>query len=363
MAQDFDYYYGSQADQFSFIRIPRVMLTGDTFSTLSIHSKVLYGVLLDRMSLSRKNAWFDEENRVFIIYPIGEIQEDLGFSKKKAMELLSELEKFGLLVKKRRGHGLPNILYVKSFMTGAGSSQISARPLGKTKVMSRGEGMETSDRSFSDSRTPMHGTSRSDDLKTLEVMDSVLQDVPVPTPEEVPNLGHLKNYTEFNQTDMSHIESNHICRTADNTRRRNGGQDDEMRFGEMRAGSDKSSIAADYRSLICENIEYDNLLLTFPNRTELLEGIVDLILETVLCSSEEILIASSYFPTEIVKSKFLKLNYGHIRYVVQCLQANTTKVWNIKKYLMAALFNAPSTIESYYTAEVNHDMYGIAVAK
>ena len=363
MAQDFNYYYGSQADQFSFIRIPRVMLTEDTFSTLSMHSKMLYGVLLDRMSLSRKNAWFDEENRVFIIYPIGEIQEDLGFSKKKAMELLSELEKFGLLVKKRRGHGLPNILYVKSFMTGTGSTQISARRPGQIKVMSRGEGMETSDRSFPDARTPVHDTSRSDDLETLAVMDPALQDVPVSSPEEVPNLGHLKNYTEFNQTDMNHIESNHICRTADNTRRRNGGQDDEMSFDEMRTGLDKSSIAADYRSLICENIEYDNLLLTFPNRTELLEGIVDLILETVLYSSEEIFIASSCFPMEIVKSKFLKLNYGHIRYVVQCLQANTTKVWNIKKYLMAALFNAPSTIESYYTAEVNHDMYGIAVAK
>ena len=86
---EFQYFYGSQADQFSFIRIPKMMLTEDTFSALSIPAKVLYGVLLDRMSLSRKNGWFDEENRVFIIYQIGEIQEDLGFSKKKAMELLS----------------------------------------------------------------------------------------------------------------------------------------------------------------------------------------------------------------------------------------------------------------------------------
>ena len=94
MAMEFDYYYGFQADQFSFIRIPRVMLTENTFAGLSIQAKVLYGVLLDRMSLSRKNAWFDEMNRVFIIYQIGEIQQDLGFTKKKAMELLSELEKF-----------------------------------------------------------------------------------------------------------------------------------------------------------------------------------------------------------------------------------------------------------------------------
>ena len=107
MKSRFDYYYGSQSDQFSFIRIPKVMLTDQSFAALSMQAKVLYGVLLDRMSLSRKNSWFDEKNRVFIIYQIGEIQEDLGFSKKKSMELLSELENFGLLEKKRRGHGLP----------------------------------------------------------------------------------------------------------------------------------------------------------------------------------------------------------------------------------------------------------------
>ena len=117
MSKHFNYYYGSQADQFSFIRIPKIMLIDNTFSDLSLQAKVLYGVLLDRMSLSRKNGWLDAENRVFIIYQIGEIQKDLGFSKKKSIDLLAELEKFGLLEKKRRGHGLPNILYVKSFMS------------------------------------------------------------------------------------------------------------------------------------------------------------------------------------------------------------------------------------------------------
>ena len=89
---EFNYYYGSQADQFSFIRIPRVMLTEEAFSEVSLHAKVLYSVLLDRMSLSRKNGWLDDENRVFIIYQIGEIQEDLGFTRRKAMELLAELD-------------------------------------------------------------------------------------------------------------------------------------------------------------------------------------------------------------------------------------------------------------------------------
>ena len=114
---EFSYYYGNQADQFSFIRIPRVLLVDQLFSPLSIQSKILYGVLLDRMGISMRNGWFDELNRVYIIYQISEIQEDLGFSKKKAIDYLTELEQFGLVEKKRRGRGLLSILYVKSFMT------------------------------------------------------------------------------------------------------------------------------------------------------------------------------------------------------------------------------------------------------
>lgn len=97
----FDYYYGSQAEQFSFIRIPRAMLTDEVFASLSLQAKVLFSVFLDRMSISMRNGWFDEKNRVFIIYQISEIQEDLGFSKRKAMDYLAELEKFGLVEKKK----------------------------------------------------------------------------------------------------------------------------------------------------------------------------------------------------------------------------------------------------------------------
>lgn len=84
---NFEYYYGTQADQFSFIRIPRILLLDEAFSALSLSAKVLYSVLLDRMGLSMKNKWLDEENKVYIIYQITEIQSDLGFSKKKAMDI------------------------------------------------------------------------------------------------------------------------------------------------------------------------------------------------------------------------------------------------------------------------------------
>ena len=122
----FDYFHGDQADQFSFIRIPRKLMTDKLFADLSPLAKMLYALLLDRISLSSKNGWIDEQNRVYIIYQISDIMEDLGLGKKKAMDLLAELESFGLVEKQRRGRGLPNILYVKSFL--AVSEATSAEP-------------------------------------------------------------------------------------------------------------------------------------------------------------------------------------------------------------------------------------------
>ena len=111
-----------------------------------------------------------------------------------------------------------------------------------------------------------------------------------------------------------------------------------------------------YSELIKDNLDWDILCDRYPYDRELLEGIYDLILETVLCKSGTVLIARNEYPVQLVKSKFLKLHSGHIEYVVDCLKGNTSKVRNIKKYLLAALFNAPTTISGYYQAEVNHDM-------
>lgn len=124
----------------------------------------------------------------------------------------------------------------------------------------------------------------------------------------------------------------------------------------------KSELKA-YQSLIKENIEYEYLLITYPTEKETIEGIYELIVETVMTSGEKILIASNWYPASLVKSKFMKLNYHHIQYVLDMLRSNTTKVRNIKKYILASLFNATTTIDSYYRAEVNHDFPQYAAAK
>lgn len=113
-----------------------------------------------------------------------------------------------------------------------------------------------------------------------------------------------------------------------------------------------------YREIIMENIEYDILMQDPHIDKDRLDEIVTLILETVCTARKTIRVAGDDYPAELVKSKFLKLNSSHIQFVFDCMKENTTKIRNIKKYLLAVLFNAPSTMDSYYTALVNHDLYG-----
>lgn len=112
----FDYYYGAEAEQFTFYMVPQVLLKNEKFRKLSSDAKLLYGVLLNRMQLSRRNGWIDEENRVYIIYRIAEIQEDFGCSNKTAGIVLNDLQRFGLIEKVRRGQGKPDLIYVKNFI-------------------------------------------------------------------------------------------------------------------------------------------------------------------------------------------------------------------------------------------------------
>ncbi|MDR4079564.1 MAG: DUF6017 domain-containing protein, partial [Clostridia bacterium] len=122
-----------------------------------------------------------------------------------------------------------------------------------------------------------------------------------------------------------------------------------------RIGMDK--ILA-YRQLIKQNIEYDILCQKLNGNIGILNEIVDIITETVCTTREYLTVASEERNAETVKSKLLKLNSEHIEYVIDCMKNNTTDVHDTRKYLLAALFNAPSTIDSYYTLKVNHDMYG-----
>ncbi|MCI7791887.1 MAG: replication initiator protein A [Lachnospiraceae bacterium] len=348
---EFNYYYGEEAEQFSFIRIPKIMLTEERFSPLSLSAKILYGLLLDRMSLSARNGWLDEEKRVYIIFKIEEIQDILGFSKKKSIDYLNELEQFGLVEKKRRGLGLPSILYIKSFMLPEEENGTSRGVEIDTSVKAK-KGTDTEEiveETVNDQSENLEISVSGDefcvrgvDLGTSGGAEIALQEVSKREPLEVSFSAPLNNNTKIINTKNNNIKSNPILSEQDGM------------------GMDETNA---YKELLMENIEYPYLLERYPYDQELVEGILDIMLEAVLSQKEYTVIASDSYPTELVRSKFLKLNYGHIEYVVGCMQSNTTKVRNIKKYLLAALFNAPSTISGYYRAEVNHDMPQFARAK
>jgi len=324
----FNYYYGAEADQFNFIRVPKAMMKDDAFASLSLASKLLYGLLLDRMNLSMKNKWFDDENRVYIIYQITEIMEDLGISKKKAIEYLQELEKFGLVEKKRRGLGLPSYLYVKSFIIEKDYSVIeevdeegresddNGTSRGVNCVTSRGVEMGTSRSSGAD-------TSRSNKSSTLRSVETEHQEVTSEPPQ---------NNTKENNININN--TNPIC------------SQNKSMLDELKA----------YEEYLDERLEMDVLCERYPQDQEIIRGMYDLILETLLSKKTTICIASNDFPVQVVKNRMLKLDSSHIEYVLMCLKSNTTKVRNIKKYLLATLFNAPVTMQGYYQTEFNHDM-------
>lgn len=113
-----------------------------------------------------------------------------------------------------------------------------------------------------------------------------------------------------------------------------------------------------YRYLIMENIEYEILLENNPYDREMLEEILELLVDTVCATKKYIRVAGSDYPAEVVRSRLLKLNAHHIEFVISCFKENTTKVRNVKQYLLTSLYNAPVTIDSYYTALVHHDLYG-----
>ena len=303
---NFKYFYGTEADQFSFYRTPKALFTNDCFKDLSCDAKILYGLMLDRMSLSIKNQWFDEENRAYIYFSIEDIMELLNCGRNKAVKSLQELDDekgIGLIEKRRQGFGKVTIIYVKSFV----QEECEEQKKEKSKMVKF--------------------------INQTSVEEEETEEVYISN----------SNNTNINNTNLSENKSNHIV-SADGI----GSEEDEM-----------ETLHA-YQSLIKDNLDYDSLLVSHPHDKNQIDEIVDLIVETVMCKSDKVLIASNWYSGALVRGKFMKLDYSHVEYVLHCLEGNTSKIKNIKKYLLAALFNAPSTISGYYRAEVNHDMPWLA---
>ena len=308
----FDYYYGDESNQFSFYRIPRPLIRDKRFKGLSTDAKLLYGLMLDRMSLSAKNRWYDEQGRVYIYYTAEEIREDLCCGNDKALKLLAELDTkkgFGMIERIKQGQGKPTKIYVKRFTTRAVPA---APPQSEPPPPPEARGADLDFSDFQTSEKPMSGPRQTRGLDLGKTDPSYIK----------------SNQTDFIYTDPSIYPS-------------------------PSPPSGRWIDRSEQRREVEENIGYRVLCQRFGH--EDVESVVELMTD-VLCSTRPyIRIGGEDIPAAQVRRRFLTLDSGHLEYVFDCLRRNTTEVRNIRAYLLTTLYNAPVTIGPHYQAMVQHD--------
>ena len=311
MALSLDYFYGTEAEQYTFFRIPKALISDKRFKNMSTDAKLLYGLMLDRMGLSLKNRWLDEENRVYIIYTVEDIIFDLGCARQKVSKLLEELDEgFGLVERKRQGLGKPNIIYVKNFV---------------------------------DNKSKNQEVWKSNSLKyENQTSRSMIKELP-----EVPKSN--SNNTNNNYTDNSKTDCNKTILSYPIVGERKISCSDTEPIDAIGWMEERKT----YRSIIKDNIEYDILLHKLPE--EWLDEIVSLMVEVVCSREETIRINKQEYPKEVVKSRFLKINSMNIEYVYDSLKQNTSNVRNIRAFLITAIYRSFETQENWYSAKVNYD--------
>ncbi|MGE4548118.1 MAG: DUF6017 domain-containing protein [Intestinibacillus sp.] len=311
----FDYYYGSESEQFSFFRIPRQLVTGEHFRRVSTDSKLLYGLLLDRMGLSAKNGWYDEQGRVFIYYTLGEIQADLCCGHEKAVKLLAELDTgkgVGLIERIKQGQGRPAKIYVKRFTIRAAPSSPPLAPEPHPRL-------------------PIFG---SQDFGKAEVKGSEKPK------SALPAFGSA----DFGKPDASYININNTYKNQLNPSIHPSCPRPRL--------MDRQTI----KESVYENIDYEILREKTP--ADELDELIELIVDTLCTTRSTVKIGGEEIPSDEVRTRLWSLDASHIEYVFERLNANTEKVHNIRAYLLTALYRAPTTINHYYRAEVQHDLYG-----
>ena len=337
----FDYYYGIEAEQFSFYRVPRLLIKDERFKGLSSDAKLLYGLMLDRMSMSMKNGWLDDENRAYIIYTIENIREDLGCSKEKAVKVLAELDAskgIGLIEKIRRGLGKPDIIYVKNFII---------QDEGRKEPSNADVSAEVGKTDFKRSEKP---TSRSQENRLQEVGKTDFSRSEKLTSRGRENQLQEVGESDPNYTDYNQIEKNYTDMSYTNPINQSTGKADAI---------DAIDETSAYMALIRDNLDYEHHMKYGQHGDrEMYEEIYETVCDVVCVKRKTIRINGEEYPYELVKSRFLKLNSSHVEYVMGCMRETVTKITNIRAYLITALYNAPSTMSHYYQQEVQHDMYG-----
>ena len=369
----FDYFYGAEAEQFAFFRIPKLLIKDRRFSTLSNDAKLLYGLMLDRMSLSRKNNWFDKENRAYIIYKVENVMEDLCCANGKASKLLMKLEEIGLIERNKPGLGKPAVIYVKNFMSifdrnekvgeepfidvndcyqqgyqqddtdGLVVSE-AASPVKSTDVR-KSHARECENRTSGDAETARQEMRESHvrgcENRTSGDAEITRQDVRKP---------HTNN-TDFNNTDLSDTDHSQ----TDPIKTPSAGEVDEwwdhidfsrpikVTVKDADEGDPADGMTLAYEKLIRDNLWYDHYMespVLSKEGKRLFDVLMKRIVRMVTDTPESITVKERRIPGEAAKSVFLKLRGEHLIFCIENMENSTGSITNPGAYMDSLLYRS-----------------------
>ncbi len=456
----FDYFRAADAETFTFYRIPKALFTDKTFSKLSCEAKVLYGLMLDRICLSIRNDWIDDEGHAYIIFQSDEISELMGCGRQKTFKLLAELDTdggIGLIERCRRGQGKVSIIYVRNFnsRSGSGNPDSQGDRVDQSMTDCQNSDSQQTDRQSEDRQTTTVGRSMDairqellssdncavgscvasnqpnevdasdqsrrmyrsgtlafseNDLLGISVLeqekDKAVMKAPAPDREpekkyenhtsrgmennteevpdiqkyeihtsrsmisdtgEVSDIQKYENHTSRNMKIIHQEVSKSYSNNTDTSKTESSKTESILSplsspwdsGGMLRIGKEEDEIGEDAmrwnacRESVKDQIGYEALWPEYGQ--ERVDQIVEIITDLLASDRKSVMISGVRIPAEVVKGCFRKLNLFHIQYCFECLDSTETRIKNVRRYLIATLYNAPSTMEEYYKNRVRAD--------
>ena len=330
---NFNYLSASGIDKFTFYRMPKILFVDDYFSTISCEAKVLYGLLLDRATLSKSNNWIDELGRVYVFFKQTEAMEMLNIKKNKVIAIFKELEDIGLLIRKKQGQGKPTRLYVLDFSNHTDEDEENS----KTNEVVSDDEEQTSDENIKkevkrlEKQTSEFQTSSNDTKKEVKRLEKQ-------TSKGLKNKPLSSNYinkTEMNKTESIYLSDNANQPTSENTKSIN-----DRLIDRYNNAVNKVKHQIDYGYLV-ENYEKSTIDL-----------IVSLIADVYVDDSSIVVNGRTIF-AEQVRNEYSKLTHIHIEFVLESIANTKNRIKNIRTYLQSCLYNAYNTMDIAIDNEIN----------
>lgn len=389
----FDFYYGEESEQYSFYSVPKMFFTCERFAGLSAMSKLLYGFLLDRMSLSRKRNWIDDKNRAYIKYSLNAITKDMGVSKNSVIKYMRELQEFGLIMK-YPNEGMEDIIYVMDYSRVKQGDTYSSDDKQNDNVLyldsQSSVAAYKADTGHPDNAPPGFNTaialSNRNDTKKIQDTgckgESTLRGGSKSEP--VQKMNQFKNCTGSKSELVQNLHhphkenNNNIYNNINNQSTKTDKIDiyiynnpsinqsnpsisdtreiDRIdKTGKQISGVNANTVYAHIRELVKQNIDYD-IMIERQECKDWYDEYYNLIVEVLTRQKDTIRISGEDYSADMVRERFMKLNGLDLQYVHEQMSRTTSDIKNIKAYLTKALFNAPTTRASYWESRVNHDL-------